>query len=76
LLVTWGGGDCPWLPVAVTTTSPQHVTITTALTGGPSCTADHVPATSSVTLPLGVKDTLSVDLSVDGRAIQLPPRTA
>jgi hypothetical protein len=74
LLVTWGGGNCPWLPVAVTTASTQHVTIVTALTGGPSCTADHVPATSSVSLPPGVKDSLPVDLIVDGLDIQLPPR--
>jgi hypothetical protein len=54
----------------------QQVAVTTELTGGPSCTADHVPATSTIDLPSGVSATQTVKVTVDGLAISLPALAA
>jgi hypothetical protein len=54
----------------------QQVAVTTELTGGPSCTVDHVPATSTIDLPSGVSATQTVKVTVDGLAISLPALAA
>jgi hypothetical protein len=74
-VTTWGSGSCPRLPTSVHADGAHKVQIKTAERGGPNCTADLAPTTSTVKLPPGTADTGAIVVTIDGTATELAARS-
>ena len=73
-VTTWGSGSCPRLPTSVHADGAHKVQIKTAEHGGPNCTGDLGPTTSTVKLPPGTDDTAAIVVTIDGTPTELDPR--
>ncbi len=73
-LVTYGGSSCPYVAVSARSSQPQVVVLSTVGLGGPSCTADSVPTTSSVQVPESIDPAMPVSVELSYVTLELPPR--
>lgn len=73
-VTTYGSGSCPRLPTSVKAHGSHEVDIHTKEHGGPACTSDLGPTTSTVSIPKGIDSTASLVVYLDGKPTTLAVR--